>query len=209
MAIRTPMRTTRACLIAVATTALSCCSPDAAPAADVGTRFRAFEDRIRSIDSGATASPVDESDRDSPELTPKDRMLLGATVEFGRSLSDADLRAVPDLTSRSNEALLRWLVLRLLIDRRSFDDAARVVIADARANPSESSHRLWNWLQAGYGKRPDYRATALGLGDGLLRQFEAGPPEVKVAVAGLFGMAPADASLSVDAFKAAIGYGKR
>jgi hypothetical protein len=167
--------------------------------------LQAFKDRVKSVEEGKTTVALDDSDHKtiSDDLTPRDRMVMKPTLDFGKTLADADVRTVAQDTD------LGWLGIWLLINRHFNDDAARLVIADALRTPTNSSYRLWKWMEVSYGNRPDYDAIVHRLTDGLLRQFETGSPEVKLAVAGLFRKTSAEASMSLDAFKEAIGYPKK
>jgi hypothetical protein len=135
-------------------------------------------------------------------------MCVKASLEFGAELEEADLRTLTDLVLQPQDGDMRGMVVCVLISRRSFDDAAQIVVADAQATPDEAAYRLWKWMEECYGQRADYREVSLGLVGALLRLFDTGTPAVKLAIAGLFRQGPAEAELSAEAFREAIGFSK-
>lgn len=119
-------------------------------------------------------------------LTEADRRAIAASIRWSRGLSDEQLREIARQSHQAERGAMRWVLVRLLLDRARPDDAAGIVLADAIEKPKDASYRFLKWLEFGYGEHPNGEQITRSLGRALVQRFERGTPNERRAVIALF-----------------------
>jgi hypothetical protein len=180
----------------------------AADAAAIKDRLRAFSARVGAIESGKERVRLTDDDRRrAPHgITDSDAGVFKALTEFEQTVKDEELATVAGFAQSKEGEGIRWLLVRLLIDRSHYDDAAKSAIAALVANPNGREYQLWKWWEVGFSDRKDYKELTRSLTDALLRQFAAGNAETKLVVSEVFGKGEAESKMPLEKFKTAIHY---
>jgi hypothetical protein len=180
----------------------------AAEEASVKNRLHAFAVRVAAIESGKVKVGVTEDvRRRAPRgISDGDAEVFKAFAEFEQTIKDDELATVDDFAESKEGERIRWLLVRLFIDRGKFDAAAKTAAFDLVAHPKDREYRLWKWWEVGFSDRKDYNDLTRSFTDALLRQFAAGNAETKLVVAEVFGKGEAESKLPLVEFKTAIHY---
>jgi hypothetical protein len=179
--------------------------------ATVKDRLIALRDRVAAITQGKETVQLNESDRSRipTPLTDNDKMAFKAFLEFSATVNDGDLEAVAGFAVSKDGASIRALLVGLLVDRGRFDAAASAVVVDLVAKPKDREYRLWKWWEWTFSERKNYKELSRSFSDALLRQFDTGSAETKLAIAEVFGKGAKEAKLSLQQFKDAIQYDRQ
>jgi len=169
---------------------------------DTRHKLREFTDRVVQATSAAKTSSaptmtmltaedlelLDAAKVATDRFTPDDLGQLVDMLRFAKTLRDEELPAVEEFGASVEGRTIRWPLVFVLVDRKRFDGAARLVVASALLRPQdERSFATWKWWETAYGTRDDYFRITRDVSLALLKRFENGTDVERRAIADVLG----------------------
>jgi hypothetical protein len=136
----------------------------------------------------------------------KDNDALAALKELSKKIPDERLPVVEKFSLNDDAKDLRFGFAFLLVERASYDPAARLIAKSLSEEEKDREYKMWKWWEFSFGKRKDYKELTHRITAALLRQFDKGDEKTKIVVAEIFGKGKTEAKMSLGEFKKSINY---
>jgi hypothetical protein len=146
---------------------------------------------------------ISEAMKDSPARDRQGWLLVG---RLSWQTSDEHLSEVETFALRPEAKPVRFCLAGLLIQRKRFDAAARVIVCELNERKGDRQYGMWKWWEYHFRERADYEELSLKITDGFLHQFEHGTEDERITIAEIFGLGLQEAHMTVANFKMAIHY---
>ena len=145
------------------------------------------------------------------EKTPpkNDEDALKAIRELSKQIPDSQLPIVEKYGLSDEAKDLQFPFALLLIERNSYDPAARLIVNRLGKQVKHRQYAMWNWWESHFGKRENAKELTRRITESFLREFDKGDPKTKLVVAQIFGKGETESKMTLEDFKKSIGYSEQ
>lgn len=138
-----------------------------------------------------------------------DEDALQALRELSKQIPDSQLPIVEKYGLSDDAKDLQFPFALLLIERSSYDPAARLIVNRLGKQVKHRQYTMWNWWGSHFGKREDSKELTRRITESFLREFDKGDAKTKLVVAQVFGKGETESKMTLEDFKKSIAYSEQ